>query len=120
MLHLTQVQWQHLVNRYWLLTLRLYLVKVQQRTDSGAVLALAVNAITCIGDDDFYITTKEELGKENITIMWQGESQWALDLKGYAYDKTKPITRTDIVKSANWSPGSNKRKKYGWCTLTTH
>jgi len=76
--------------------------------DSGAVLALTVNAITCIGDDDFYITTKEELGKDNITIMWQGESQYGIDLKGYVYDKnigtgaSGGIIRADIV-GANWS-----------------
>jgi len=87
--------------------------------DSGAVLALAVNAITCIGDDDFYITTKEELGKDNITIMWQGESQYGIDLKGYAYDKTKPITRADIVKSTNWSQVATNVKNTGGVLLLT-
>ncbi len=71
--------------------------------DSGAVLALTKNAITCIADDDFYITTKEDLGKANITIMWQGESQYGVDIKGYVYDKSaSPITRA-TMKGANWS-----------------
>jgi len=70
--------------------------------DSGAVLALTVNAITAIADDDFYLTTDETLGKENITIMWQGESQYGIDLKGYAYDKTKAVNRTNLADGANW------------------
>ena len=71
--------------------------------DSGAVLALTTNAITCIGDDDFYITTETTLGKENIIITWQGESQYGVDLKGYAFDKTQAITRSSLALSANWS-----------------
>ena len=70
--------------------------------DSGVVLALTANAITCIADDDFYLTTEQTLGKENITIMWQGESQYGIDLKGYAYDKTVPVTRAAITAGANW------------------
>ena len=80
--------------------------------DSGAVLALTTNAITCIADDDFYITQKEELGKDNITIMWQGESQYGIDLKGYVYDKavgtgaSGGIIRVDLTGvdgTTNWS-----------------
>lgn len=78
--------------------------------DSGAVLALTSNAITCISDDDFYITTEQSLGKENITIMWQGESQYGVDLKGYAYDKTTTVNRTSIDAGANWSQVASSNK----------
>jgi len=79
--------------------------------DSGAVLALTTNAITCIADDDFYISSEETLGKDNITIMWQGESQYGVDLKGYVYDKSVGtgasggIIRADLVGTSgtgNW------------------
>jgi len=87
--------------------------------DSGVVLALSANAITCIGDDDFYLETKTELGKDNITIIWQGESQFGMDLKGYAYDKTKAVNRTEIVKSANWSQVASSTKNTGAVVLLT-
>lgn len=76
--------------------------------DSGAVLALTMNAITCIADDDFFITSDTILGKDNITIIWQGESQYGVDLKGYVYDKaigtgaSGGIIRADMT-GANWS-----------------
>lgn len=76
--------------------------------DSGAVLALTENAITCIADDDFFLTTDTVLGKDNITIIWQGESQYGVDLKGYVYDKTigtgasGGIIRADVT-GANWT-----------------
>ena len=92
--------------------------------DSGAVLALTTNAITCIADDDFYITTKEELGKDNITIMWQGESQYGVDLKGYVYDKaigtgaSGGIIRADIT-GANWTQiASSTQNTAGGLLLT--
>ena len=87
--------------------------------DSGAVLALTTNAITCIGDDDFYLETKTVLGKENITIIWQGESQYGIDLKGYAYDKTKTVNRTEIVKSANWTQVATNVKNTAGVLLLT-
>ena len=87
--------------------------------DSGAVLALTTNAITCIADDDFYITTKEDLGKENITIMWQGESQFGIDLKGYAFDKTvSPIDRAGIM-GANWAQIASSTQNTGAALLLT-
>jgi hypothetical protein len=87
--------------------------------DSGAVLALASNAITCIGDDDFYLETKTVLGKENITIIWQGESQYGVDLKGYAYDKTKAVNRPEIAKAANWTQiATNVKNTAGVLLLT--
>ena len=93
--------------------------------DSGAVLALTANAITCIADDDFYITQKEELGKDNITIMWQGESQYGIDLKGYVYDKavgtgaSGGIVRADII-GANWSQiATSTKNTAGGLILTT-
>ncbi len=76
--------------------------------DSGAVLALTVNAITCIADDDFFLSTDTVLGKDNITIIWQGESQYGVDLKGYVYDKaigtgaSGGIIRADVT-GANWT-----------------
>jgi len=78
--------------------------------DSGAVLALTTNAITCIADDDFYITTQEILGKDNVIIKWQGESQYGIDLKGYSYDKTKSITRPLLGTAGNWSQVSTNVK----------
>jgi hypothetical protein len=71
--------------------------------DSGVVLALTANAITCIAADDFYLTTEQALGKANITIMWQGESQYGVDLLGYAFDKTQTIDRASIGAGANWT-----------------
>lgn len=88
--------------------------------DSGAVLALTTNAITCIGDDDFYISTEESLGKENITIMWQGESQYGIDLKGYAFNKAiTPITRAAIGTGANWTQVATSTKNTGGGLLLT-
>jgi len=92
--------------------------KLMAGTD-GAVLALAKGAITCIADDDMYITTKEDLLKENITITWQGESQYGLKLAGYSYDKTKAITRTEIVKGANWSKVVSSDKNTGAVIVKT-
>lgn len=92
--------------------------------DSGAVLALTMNAITCIADDDFYITSEETLGKDNITIMWQGESQYGVDLKGYVYDKaigtgaSGGIIRADMI-GANWSQiASSVKNTAGGLILT--
>jgi len=81
--------------------------------DSGAVLALTTNAINCIADDDFYISTQETLRKENIIITWQGESQYGIDLKGFAFDKSKAIDRTTIVDGANWSQNVTSLKNTG-------
>ncbi len=75
--------------------------------DSGCVLALTTNAITCIADDDFYLESQTVLGKENITIIWQGESSYGIDLKGFAFDKTKSVaggvTRAIVTTAGNWS-----------------
>jgi len=87
--------------------------------DGGVVLALAKGAITCIADDGVYITTKEGLLKENITITWQGESQYGLKLMGYGYDKTKTITRTEIVKGTNWSKTVSSAKNTGAVVIET-
>ncbi len=87
--------------------------------DSGAVLALTTNAITCISDDDFYITTKEELGKENITITWQGESQYGLDIKGSSFDKSVAVNRTTIVDGANWTQNVTSLKNYAGGVVLT-
>ncbi len=93
--------------------------------DSGAVLALTTNAITCIADDDFYITTKEDLGKDNITIMWQGESAYGVDLKGYVYNKaigtgaSGGIIRADIT-GPNWTQiASSSKNTLGGLVLTS-
>ena len=87
--------------------------------DSGVVLALTQGAITCIADDDFYITTKEELKKENITITWQGESQYGLRLKGFGYDKTKTINRTELAKGANWAKKVTSTKNLAGAVILT-
>lgn len=71
--------------------------------DSGAVLALTTGAITCIQDSDMYVESQTNLLKENITITWQGEGQYGIDIKGYAYDKTVAVTRAAIGTTANWS-----------------
>jgi len=71
--------------------------------DSGAVIALTKNAITVIQDSDFYVENQTALLKENITIQWQGEGQYGVDLKGYAYDKTKAVTRASLLTTANWT-----------------
>ncbi len=71
--------------------------------DSGVVLALTKQAITVIQDSDFYVENQTTLLKENITITWQGEGQYGVDLKGYAYDKTVAVTRTSLKTTANWS-----------------
>ncbi len=71
--------------------------------DSGAVLALTKGAITVIQDSDFYVENQTTLLKENITITWQGEGQYGVDLKGYAYDKTKAVTRASLLTTANWT-----------------
>ena len=88
--------------------------------DSGAVLALTANAITCIAAEDFYLETKTILGKENIILQWQGESQWGLDLKGYSYDKTKtPITKASLGLAANWSKNVTSDKNTGAALILT-
>ena len=92
--------------------------KLLSGTD-GAVLALAKGAITCIADDNMYITTKEDLMKENITITWQGEGQYGLKLLGYGYDKTKSISRTEIVKGSNWSKTVTSDKNTGIVVVET-
>jgi hypothetical protein len=87
--------------------------------DSGVVLALASNAITCIGDDDFYLETQTVLGKENVVIVWQGESQYGVDLKGYAYDKSVEVNRTNLPVSDNWAQvATNVKNTAGVCLLT--
>ena len=92
--------------------------KLMAGTD-GAVLALSKGAITCIADDDMYITTKEDLLRENILITWQGESAYGLKLAGYSYDKTKAINRTEIVKGANWSKVVSSDKNTGAVVVKT-
>jgi len=71
--------------------------------DSGAVMALTANAITIIQDSDFYVENQTTLLKDNILITWQGEGQYGVDLKGYAFDKTKDVTRASVTTTANWS-----------------
>ena len=88
--------------------------------DSGVVLALTKNAITCIADDDFYLTTAETLLKENILITWQGESQFGIDLKGFSFDKSvQPIDRAGITTGANWTKNVTSLKNTGCGLLLT-
>jgi hypothetical protein len=88
--------------------------------DSGVVLALTTNAITCIADDDFYVTTEQSLGKANITIMWQGESQYGVDLAGYAFDKSvSPINRAELGTGANWTKVATDLKNTAGGVLLT-
>ncbi len=87
--------------------------------DSGAVLALTTNAITCIQSTDVYIHSETELLKDNIIMNIQGESSWGLDLKGFGYDKTADITRTDLAVGANWAQKVTSTKNLAGGLLLT-
>ncbi len=90
--------------------------------DSGAVLALAKDAITVSASSDMYVETQTQLLLGNIVVNWQGESSYSLRLRGYSFDATaavEGITRVEAGTTSLWTKNVSSDKNTGGGVLLT-
>ncbi len=73
-------------------------------TAGTGVLALTDNAITVTDSESATAELQRVLGKENIEMLYQGETAFNIDVKGYSYDKTVGISPTNaqLADLASW------------------
>ena len=66
------------------------------------ILGLTENGVVLTESEDRYITSKEELGRENIIMIIQGEAAMNISVKGFSYVGGANPSNTALATGANW------------------
>lgn len=97
---------------------------LDQTTDHYRTLGLTAGAVELVADTQLAdIVHVTKVGSENITEVFQGERDWALRLKGFAWDVSNGAANPDdtaLATATNWDAASSSAKdRAGVCIKTT-
>jgi len=76
------------------------------------VLALTEGAIRVVDSETATAEVQRVLGKANITMLYQGESAYNIDVKGYSYDVVAGVSPTNTVLAdpTTWNKSATELK----------